>query len=228
MSFTATPQHQDHHAGPLDLTDADREARADLLAAVHELHRAGVLPFTSSSNGSTRLPSRDDRILLSARGLRADIGVDDFGVVDLDGNLISGWLDANVQPVVAMHTAVYEAHREVNTVLHTHSTAAASFAVARTPIPVHYEPLLYRGQLHAIPVTEFGTRNRNAELVDRVVDVLRAHPDTKAILLANHGLLAWDSSAEAAAHLVVTIEEAAAIILGAAALGGSKAIPGAG
>jgi ribulose-5-phosphate 4-epimerase/fuculose-1-phosphate aldolase len=224
MTATATPPVQDRHAGALELEPADEQARGELLAAVEQLHQAEVLPFTGSSNGSVRLRTRLDRVLLSARGLRSDLRAEDFGVVDLDGTLRSGWLDSHVQPVIAMHTAVYTAHPEVNAVLHTHSTNATAFAVARRPIPLHYEPLLYRGLLEEIPVTAYGRRSQG-DLVGRVTDALEAHGSTKALLLANHGLLAWDSSPLSAATLVVTIEEAAAIILAASPLGGSKAIP---
>lgn len=74
-------------------------------------------------------------------------------------------------------------------------------------------------------MTEFGLRDHDGQLVGQVEESLRAHPRMKAILLANHGLLAWDASSAATAQLVVTIEEGAAIILGAAAFGGSRPIP---
>jgi L-ribulose-5-phosphate 4-epimerase len=223
MSTTATPQSQ-YPQVELDLTGADEEARAELIAATRELHRANVLPYSGPSNGSVRLPSGDG-ILLSSGSLRKDIGVDDFAVIDLDGNRLSGSLREGTQPIVGMHTAVYRAHPEVNAVLHTHSPSATSFALARTPIPLHYEPLLYQGQLQDIPVTEYGERTKTGALIGQVVEALEAYPETKAILLANHGLLAWAASAAAAAYLVVQIEEAATIILGAALLGGSKPIP---
>jgi L-ribulose-5-phosphate 4-epimerase len=223
-TITAAPPLEDLDGGPLKLTAADEQARADLLAAAGRLHEAGVLPLTGSSNGSVRLASNPRQILLTARGLRADLRDEDFGVVDLDGTLVSGWLDSHVQPVVGMHTTVYRHHAQAGAVLHTHSLSATAFALAHRPIPLHYEPLLYRGQLQEIPVTDYGRRDRG-DLIGRVTDTIEAHPASKAILLANHGLLAWDSSPLATATLIVTIEEAAALTLKAAALGGSKPIP---
>jgi ribulose-5-phosphate 4-epimerase/fuculose-1-phosphate aldolase len=222
-TITAAPL-QDLDGGPLKLTAADEAVRGDLLAAVAQLHDAGVLPLTGSSNGSVRLASNPEHILLSARGLRADLDDEDFGVVDLDGALVGGWLDLHVQPVIGMHTAIYRHRPQAGAVLHTHSLSATAFALAHRPIPLHYEPLLYRGQLQEIPVTAYGRRDRG-DLIGRVADTIEAHPATKAMLLANHGLLAWDASAQATATLIVTIEEAAAITLKAAALGGSQAIP---
>jgi L-fuculose-phosphate aldolase len=222
-TVTAAPR-EDLDGGPLKLTAADERARADLLAAAAALHDAGVLALTGSSNGSVRLASNPERILLTAHGLRADLRDEDFGVVELDGTLVSGWLDSHVQPVIGMHTAIYRRNAQAGAVLHTHSLSATAFALAHRPIPLHYEPLLYRGQLQEIPVTAYGRRDRG-DLIGRVTDTVEAHPASKAILLANHGLLAWDSSAQSTATLIVTIEEAAAITLKAAALGGSQPIP---
>jgi L-ribulose-5-phosphate 4-epimerase len=223
MSATATIASQVERGG-LKLTGPDDAVRHDLIDAVRELHRAKVVPFGVFSNGSARLPGGDG-ILFSRGSLREDIGVDDFAIVDLSGNAVAGQLSAGTHPIVGMHTAVYRAYPEVNVVLHTHSTSATSFALARKPIPLHYEPLLYQGQLQDIPVTVYGERTLTGAVVGEVVAALETHPETKAVLLANHGLLAWAETAAAAARLVITIEEAATIILGAALLGGSQPIP---
>ena len=51
------------------------------------------------------------------------------------------------------------------------------------------------------------------------------HPSTSAVLLANHGLLAFAADPMAAARLVVAIEEAAEAELAAAAIGGAVDFP---
>jgi L-ribulose-5-phosphate 4-epimerase len=224
MSATATRDAQDQHAKPLELTAADAAVRDELIEAVRELHKRSALPYSGSSNASARLPSGDG-VLLASRSLQLDIGERDFAIVDFDGKLVAGWLKAITTPIVGMHTAVYRAHPEVGVVIHTHSPHATSFAVARKPLPLHYEQLLYRGQRQDIPVTDYGERTYTGAVVDQVIKTIEAHPKTRAILLANHGLLAWHDTAEQAAGLVVTIEEAAKIILGAAAIGGSHPMP---
>ena len=54
---------------------------------------------------------------------------------------------------------------------------------------------------------------------------LDADPGTSAVLLANHGLLAFSSAPKRAAALVVALEEAARGELAAAFLGGAKDFP---
>ncbi|EIV96246.1 class II aldolase/adducin family protein [Frankia sp. QA3] len=221
---TSTETKPSEASKQLDLAEADEAIRAELIVAVQKLHRAQVLPFSVNSNGSVRLPSGDG-ILVSSYGLKADIGVDDFGVVDFEGRLVRGALGPDVVHALAFHLEVYRARPEVDTVLHTHSPAATSFAVAGKPLPLHYEPLVFLGQRGDIPVTKYGDRTKGSKVSDEVAARLAEHPDTKAILLANHGLLVWGSRPVTTAEFLITVEEAATIIIGAAALGGSRPFP---
>jgi L-fuculose-phosphate aldolase len=111
----------------------------------------------------------------------------------------------------------------VGSVIHTHSLNATAYAVAHKPIPLHYEPLLTRGQTVPVPVSPYGDRNSGG-LVSVLDGFLAEHPETRAALLANHGLLVFDETPEKAAQLAVTIDEAAGIFIRAAALGGSQPI----
>ena len=143
-----------------------------------------------------------------------------FGVVTLDGDFVSGKLGKGVRSVIAMHTHAYK-RPGVGAVIHTHSVNAAAFAVAHQPIPIHYEPLVTRGQKVPVPVSPFGKRNTGG-LVGQLDGFLATQPDTRAVLLANHGLLVFDETPLATAQLASTIDEAAAIFIRAQALGGSK------
>jgi L-fuculose-phosphate aldolase len=209
-------------AGEVALTGRDAAVRTELIEAVRLLHQRGALQNPSSANASVRLPDWPGRVLISAKGLPADISEQSFGVVTLDGDLVAGRLGPGVRKVIQMHTLAYE-RPEVNAVIHTHSTHTTAFAVAHRPIPVNYEPLLNRGQSQAIPCAPYRKRN-NGNLGASIAALLRGHPDTRAVLLANHGLLAFYDSPLSTAHLVATIEEAATLEIYAASLGGSKPI----
>lgn len=206
----------------LDLDAAGRRARAELLDAIHYLRDHGVLQFGGSANASVRLPGTEDRVLVTARGLPADITEEDFGIVTLGGEFVGGKLGKGVRSVIAMHTHAYR-RPGVQSVIHTHSAYATAFAVAHKPIPPHYEPLLNRGQRVEIPVSTYGDRN-SGEMVDQLDQLLEEHADTRAVLIANHGLLVFHESPAKAASLVVTVDEAAALFLRAAAIGGSRPI----
>lgn len=202
------------------LGDEGRALRQQLLEAVEHLRSRGLLTNPRSANASVRLTDTSDHILVTARGMTSDIGDDDFGVVTLGGDFVSGKLGKGVRSVIAMHTHAYK-RSGVGAVIHTHSVNATAFAVAHKPIPVHYEPLVTRGQTVPVPVSPFGNRNSGG-LVGQLDAFLETQPDTHAVLLANHGLLVFDETPLATAQLASTIDEAAAIFIRAQALGGSQ------
>jgi ribulose-5-phosphate 4-epimerase/fuculose-1-phosphate aldolase len=209
-------------AGEVVLSERDASVRAELIEAVHLLHRRGALQNPASANASVRLPDSPGHVLISAKGLPADISERGFGVVTLDGELVAGRLGPGVQAVIRMHTLAY-VRPEVNAVIHTHSYHATAFALANRPIPPNYEPLVNRGQTVEIPCAPYRRRN-TGDLGESIAALLGQHPDTKAVLLANHGILVFDESPLKTAQLVATIEEAATLEVYAAPLGGSKPI----
>lgn len=99
-----------------------------------------------------------------------------------------------------------------------------AFALARTPLPSRYEALDRRRQTAPVPVVPWAPHG-STEANDGIAQTLRDHPDTWAVLLANHGLLACGSSPRDAARLVVVLEEAAGAELAAVALGGANDLP---
>jgi ribulose-5-phosphate 4-epimerase/fuculose-1-phosphate aldolase len=225
MTSTLTAPVQSHgwlRAGEVSLSERDAAVRAELMEAVQLLHDRDALQNPFSANASVRLPDSPGKVLISAKGLPADISEQSFGVVTLEGELVAGKLGPGVQKVIQMHTLAY-ARPEVNAVIHTHSTHATAFAVAHKPIPAHYEPLINRGQPQEIPCAPYRKRN-NGDLGASITALLNEHPNTRAVLLANHGLLAFYDTPLNTAQLVATIEETATLEIYAASLGGSKPI----
>ncbi|MDQ2895982.1 MAG: class II aldolase/adducin family protein [Actinomycetota bacterium] len=110
-----------------------------------------------------------------------------------------------------MHTCPYAARENIGAVIHTHSTHATAFAVAHEPLPCAYEPLLRYGA-KVIPVAEWAPRG-SRQAVNGILAAISEHPH--AVLLANHGLLAFAHDPLNAARLVRAIEEAAEVTLGA-------------
>ncbi len=206
----------------LELGPEDRALRQQLLDATRFLHLSGVLTNGRSANASVRLTETPDHVLVTARGLPKDITEEDFGIVTLGGEFVRGKLGKGVRSVIAMHTHAYK-RPGVGSVIHTHSLNATAFAVAHKPIPLHYEPLLTRGQTVPVPVSPYGDRNSGG-LVSALDGFLADNPETRSVLLANHGLLVFDETPEKAAQLAVTIDEAAGIFIRAQALGGSQPI----
>jgi L-fuculose-phosphate aldolase len=80
------------------------------------------------------------------------------------------------------------------------------------------------GIVEDIPVTLWAPRG-SAESVSHIVDQLKAHPGIPAVLLGNHGLLAFGPTPAAAAQIIIIMEEAAEMTLAARSLGGAQPFP---
>ena len=171
------------------------------------LLRAGVLSHSGHANLSARVGP--DVVLLTALSRRHDLGPDDLAVVRLDGTVVEGDLTELSTEMVATHTEVYRARPEVGAVIHTHSPYLLAFALARRPLPTRYEPLRRLGQAEEVPVVKSGT----------VIELIQQRPGTQAVLLGDHGVLAFGPDTETAVSLLVALEEAAEAELRAAALG---------
>lgn len=196
-----------------------RQTVVDACEAVTE---SGVLSPSSHGNFSCRVDPQ--RMLLTGAGMSVLPHVEDLALVGLDGLVEEGELLASVSEIVGMHAAVYRARAVVGAVVHTHSPAVTAFALAHQELPCRYEALLRHGQAGPIPVVGWAPRGSPA-LVDGLTEALGAHPGTSAFLLANHGLLAFGTTPQRAASLVIALEEAARAELAAASLGGAKPFP---
>lgn len=195
--------------------------RAQMVEAGRVLADSGVMSHTGHVNFSTRVDER--RMMLTSSGLIAQLRADTLAIVDLDGNVEDGRLEPSTTEIVGMHAAVYRRRADVGAVLHTHSPHVTAFALANHPLPCRYEALLRRGQRGPVPVVPWAPRG-SQEFFAGIAKTLAAAGDTSAVLLGNHGLLAFGASAIAAVKLVMVLEEAAEAELAAVALGGARDI----
>lgn len=199
------------------------ELRQEMSEATELLFRAGVMSHSGHANFSARLDG--NRMLLTPGVIVRDLTADAPVVVGFDGKA-EGEPDACAGEVVDMHATVYRERPDAGAVLHTHSPALTSFAVANRPLPCRYETLHRFGdQLGDVPVAPWTPGRRDPAFLQGITHALEGQPATRAVLLANHGVLAWSSSPAAAAMLLIALEEAADAEVRAAAIGGAKDFP---
>src|SRR5205085_12007157 len=165
-----------------------------------------------------------EHMLLASTGLHSQLTPEQVAVVTFDGEVIGGTLEAATREIVAMHASVYRVRADVNSVMHTHSPHVTSFALAHEPLPCVYEAFLRFGITDDIPVASWAPRG-SRESVDNIVEQLQQHPTAPAVLLANHGLLAFSRDPLSTAFLIVAMEEAAEMTLESRTLGGEKGFP---
>jgi len=200
------------------------ELREQLVDAAHLLVHAGVMSHSGHGNMSVRLPVTDQQMLLTSTSSLRQVSGDQLAVVTFDGEVVEGALDPGTLEIVSMHAGVYRARPDVAAVIHTHSPHVTSFALAGIPLPCVYEAFLRFGITDDIPVAEWAPRG-SPESVSHIVDQLGLHPTVPAVLLANHGLLAFGQNAPSTAQLIIIMEEAAELTLRARQLGGEKSFP---
>jgi L-fuculose-phosphate aldolase len=199
------------------------EQRQAIVKTAELLVRLGVLSKSNHGNSSVRLPDRQAMLITGVSSL-LNQSPDSLAVCDLDGTLLEGQLASTSAEIVGMHAVVYRLRPEVGAVIHTHSPMVSTYAMAHQPLPIRYEGLLRLGVSDDIPVAAWGPRG-SRESIAHIEEALQAHPQAPAVLLANHGLLAWGADQASVAQLIVSLEEAAEMMLLAERIGGSKPFP---
>ena len=198
------------------------QVKLKLIQASKALFDAGVMSHSGHGNMSARVDA--DRIVITAVGTTRTLTPEDFAVVSFGGKVVEGRLDPVAAEIVGMHAGVYRTRDTIGSVIHTHSPAVTSFAVANKPLPNAYEAMLRFGFAGEVPVAPWAPRG-SKESVANIVDQMRGHPESPAVLLGNHGLLAFNDDPVNTARLIVVMEEGAEAVIGARTLGGETPFP---
>jgi L-ribulose-5-phosphate 4-epimerase len=187
------------------------------------LVRIGAISMSHHGNFSVRVPGTDT-ILLTATSSFDNLKPENLALLDLDGRLIEGEINPTNAEIVHMHAIVYKERPETGAVVHTHSTYATSFALASRSLGCSYEALVRQDMTDGVPLAKYGPRG-SGQSVANIADALRTTAKTKAVLLENHGVLAFGADPAAAARANLIVEEAAQMAIFAEVLGGAKNIP---
>ena len=138
-------------------------------------------------------------------------------VVDLHGRPVAGGLAPSSE--LPLHLAVYRARPDVGAVVHTHSTFATTFAVLGEELPAVHYVLAHAGRrVRVAPYATYGT----GELADACVAALAGD---RAVLLANHGVVAVGDGLERALLAAEAVEEVAELCWRARCLGTPAVLP---
>jgi L-ribulose-5-phosphate 4-epimerase len=197
--------------------------RQAVIESANFLVRTGAISLSHHGNFSVRIPGTDT-ILLTATSSFDNLKAENLALLDLDGKLIEGEINPTNAEIVHMHAIVYTERPETGAVVHTHSTYATSFALASRSLECSYEALVRQDMTDGVPLAKYGPRG-SAESVNYIAEALNKAKNTKAVLLENHGVLAFGADPTAAARANLIVEEAAQMAIFAEVLGGAKNIP---
>ena len=138
--------------------------------------------------------------------------------VDMEGRVLRG--EGYPTTETPMHLRIYRELEDVGAVVHAHPPRATAFAVAGKPLDMHLVPeaVIFLGEVPLVPFQFPGS----PQLAESVVPYLRDHD---AVLLENHGALAWGSDLTQAYHRMETVEFCAEVTFTAQLLGGARQLP---
>jgi L-fuculose-phosphate aldolase len=171
----------------------------------------------NDGNITTRLD--DDRLLATPTGISKGLmRPDDLIVCDLAGEKLCGQRQCTTE--LAMHLTIYKMRPDVRSVVHAHPPVSTGFAAAGRALDKALLPEVVIC-LGSVPLAEYGLPGTPA-LTEGMLPYI---PKYDALLMANHGVVAYGEEVFQAFHRMETVEHFARITLVAELLGGPKVLP---
>lgn len=197
------------------LSEAERAAeiaaREELCQVCRLLYQRG---YTVGHDGNVSLRLGEDQILVTPSGVgKGRLRPEMLVKCALSGEVLEG--DRHPSSETPMHLMVYRERSDVRAVVHAHPPMATAFAVCRRPLGERYLTETVSG-LGEVPVAPFALPSTR-EVPDSVRPFVRDH---SAVLLANHGALAWGENLWSAFDRLEVVEQTAKIYSAVGRLGG--------
>ena len=171
--------------------------------------------YVAANDGNISVRVGEGRLLITPSGVsKGRMTPDMLLVTDLDGTVIEG--NRHPSSEGKMHLEVYRGRPDVNAVVHAHPPVSTAFAVCRRGLETPDLSELVAG-LGQVPCTPSFAMLSTEEVPQSVRPYLADH---NALLLANHGALAWGGDLWEAFDRLETVEHTAKIVLNAQLLGG--------
>ena len=192
----------------------ERNARIELAACYRIFDMLGWTEATFN-HITLRVPGPEPRFLINPFGLHySEVTASNLVLIDPEGNLLreSRW-PVN-QAGYVIHSAIHAAIDQAHCVMHTHTTAGCAVAGLKEGLSYDnfYGAMLYGlvayHDFEGITVDP-GERER----------LVRDIGDKPAVVLRNHGLLAWGPSVSEAFQVLRTMQRACEVQLATAAAG---------
>jgi L-fuculose-phosphate aldolase len=183
---------------------SERKQKEEIVRYGRMLHERG---FVAAMDGNLSVRRGDGQILVTPTCVsKGAMRPADLVVVDPDGKRIAG--RRNVTSEIGMHLLIYRMRPDIRAIVHAHPPTATGFAAAGIPLS---EPLVCEVVigLGSIPLARYGTPG-TSELAKTLEPFV---PRYDAILMSNHGVVAYADTLEHAYMKMETVEHFAQIAL---------------
>jgi len=190
------------------------DARVRLAAAYRIFHLLGWTELIYN-HISLRVPGPQTHFLINPFGLHySEVTASNLVKIDLQGNIVgdSDWPinPAGFTPHATIHANIPSAH----CVMHTHTTAGLAVACLEDGLS---QSNFYSAQLHGkLAYHDFEGITVHADEGPRL---LRSIGDKQAVILRNHGLLAWGDNLPSAFAVLWLLQRACEIQLATLSMG---------
>ncbi len=140
--------------------------------------------LTRGTGGNLSIFSREEKLMaITPTGMDYfKTKLEDIVVMNLKGKIVDG----NRMPSseYEMHKIFYENREDINAIIHAHTVYATTLACLNWDLPpVHYLVALAGHNVRCAKYATYGTK----ELAENALEAMK---DRRAVILANHGLLA--------------------------------------
>jgi len=180
------------------------QSRREIVFFGKILHQFG---YVAAMDGNLSVRLDEERILATPTAMsKGLLRPSDLVIVDRDGRLIAG--RHPVSSEIAMHLMIYRLRPDIRAIVHAHPPTSTGFAAAGMALnqPLVCEVVIGLG---SIPLAKYGTPG-TPELCDSLAPLI---PQYDAILMANHGVVAYADTLHDAYMKMETVEHFARIAL---------------
>ena len=195
------------------MSESERQARVDLAACYRIFAQLGWTELIYN-HITLRLPGPDKHFLINPFGLHySEVCASNLVKIDLHGNII-GASDWPVNPAgFTVHAAIHDRIADAHCVMHTHTTAGMAVACSAAGLSMSN---FYAVQLHdKLAYHDFEGITVHADEGPRLI---RNIGDKPAVILRNHGLLAWGDTLPRTFVILWLLNRACEIQLASAAM----------
>jgi ribulose-5-phosphate 4-epimerase/fuculose-1-phosphate aldolase len=196
------------------MTEAERKARIELAAAYRIFDMLGWTEMIFN-HITVRVPGPEVRFLINPFGLHySEITASSLVLIDIEGNPVRETKWPVNRAGFVIHSAIHGAMPQAHCVMHTHTTtgiAVACLEEGLSPDNFYGAMLVGKVAYHEFEgvTVEPGERER----------LVRDIGDKPAVILRNHGLLAWGPSVPEAFLMLWTLQRACDVQIAASRAG---------